>query len=376
MSNLTFAPLLSWENAFKAILVAETSDRNLASPWLQENEECYWLSRSAWSFYLIAKFRMRVMKKKTITVWFPDYFCNASIAPLRTLDVTLKFFPILKDGNPDLSAFDDLLNEGTPDLIVAVHYFGKPASIKQLSDFSTKNKVWLIEDAAHVLQPIDEIGKYGDFVLYSPHKSLAIPDGGLLISRESGPGKITKAIQEQFNFKQIYNSIIGQGYPAKRMTLKWLVKRLLQQSGVHVNRTGPEFQEGDVVNANVEDFPHPRMSKVSKKLLQLILPALEEESFFRKTNQKKWNVYLEKDVSKTDVIALTGDYIPYLAIFACKNSQTAEFTYCSLQGKRIPVSTWPDLPPEVLLDKKKHNVAIELRQTRFFLPVHSSLNLD
>jgi dTDP-4-amino-4,6-dideoxygalactose transaminase len=376
MSNLTLAPLLSWENAFKAIFVTETSDRNLASPWLQENEECFWLSRSAWSLYLVARFRMRVMGKDSLTVWFPDYFCNASIAPLRSLGVTLKFFPILKNSDPDLSVFNDLLNEGKPDLIVAVHYFGKPTSIKKLSDFSTKVGAWLIEDAAHVLQPVDDIGKYGDFVLYSPHKSLAIPDGGLLISRESGPGKITKNRLEQFDFNSIHRSIINDGVPSRKMTLKWLVKRLLQRAGVQGKHVKVEFQ-GDETIMDVGDSPHPRMSELSKSLLKLILPNLEQESNIRKVNQEQWNVCLPNmDIDRATFSPLTGSYTPYLATFSCENSQMAESTFASLQSKRLPVSTWPDLPPEVLLDGKKHNVAIELRQTRFFLPVHSSLNLN
>jgi hypothetical protein len=376
MASLTFAPLPSWGNALKAALGSDGPDHELAAPWLKGNEEGYWLSRSAWSLYLIAKFRMRVIGKDSITVWFPDYFCNASIAPLRSLDITLKFFPILKDGNPDLSAFEELLNEGKPDLIVAVHYFGKPALVKELSDFSTKNEAWLIEDGAHVLQRIDGVGNYGDFVLYSPHKFLPIPDGGLLIFRDSGPGKITKNILEQFDFNSIYSSTISDGDPSKKMTLKWLAKRLLQRAGVRGKHVEVEFQ-GDETVMDVGDLPHPRMSELSKNLLKLILPNLEQESNIRKVNQKQWNICLPNtDIDRAAFYPLTGSYIPYLAAFSCKNSRVAENTFVSLQSKRLPVSTWPDLPPEVLLDGKKHNVAIELRQTRFFLPVHSSLNLN
>jgi dTDP-4-amino-4,6-dideoxygalactose transaminase len=376
MTSLTFAPLPSWGNVFKAVLSSDGSDQELATPWLKENEEGYWLSRSAWSLYLIAKFRMRVMGKDSLTVWFPAYFCNASIAPLRSLDITLKFFPILKDGNPDISACEKLLNEGNPDLIVVVHYFGKPALVKELSDFSTMNKAWLIEDGAHVLQRVDGVGNYGDFLLYSPHKFLPIPDGGLLILRDSGPGKITKTILEQFDFNSILSSIISDGDPSKKMTLKWLAKRLLQRAGVRGKHAEAAFQE-DVTVMDVGDSPHPRMSELSKSLLKLILPNLEKETSIRKANQKQWNVRLPNtDIDRAALSPLTGSYTPYLAAFSCENSQAAENTFVSLQSKRIPVSTWPDLPPEVLLDGKKHNVAIELRQTRFFLPVHSSLNLD
>ena len=45
-----------------------------------------------------------------------------------------------------------------------------------------------------------------------------------------------------------------------------------------------------------------------------------------------------------------------------------------LQKSKIPVSTWPDLPPEVIKDSKMQRVAIEMRATRFFLPIHCSIN--
>jgi hypothetical protein len=73
-NTITLAPLPSWRNIFNVFLVRNKSDRKLATPWLKGNEEVFWLSRSAWSFYLVAKFRMHVIEKDSIIVWVPDYF--------------------------------------------------------------------------------------------------------------------------------------------------------------------------------------------------------------------------------------------------------------------------------------------------------------
>ena len=40
----------------------------------------------------------------------------------------------------------------------------------------------------------------------------------------------------------------------------------------------------------------------------------------------------------------------------------------------VPVTTWPDLPPEVVSDEDKHKNALHLRKSRFYVHVHQSLN--
>ena len=56
-----------------------------------------------------------------------------------------------------------------------------------------------------------------------------------------------------------------------------------------------------------------------------------------------------------------------------KKSKDANKAFASLLNAKIPVSTWPDLPPEVLIDDQKQKVAIRLRSCRVFLPVHRSI---
>jgi hypothetical protein len=66
---------------------------------------------------------------------------------------------------------------------------------------------------------------------------------------------------------------------------------------------------------------------------------------------------------------LNDDNTPYLAGFGSVD----ENLYGKLIKAKLPASTWPDLPLEVLEDKHVQQMAIFLRQTRFFLPVHRSI---
>ena len=104
---------------------------------------------------------------------------------------------------------------------------------------------------------------------------------------------------------------------------------------------------------------------------------LDKESENRKNNQKEWNLNLSKNNILGDdinIISYHEKYVPYLAIFVASDTAMAEFFFDLLQKSKIPLSTWPDLPPEVIKDSKMQRVAIEMRATRFFLPIHCSIN--
>ena len=107
------------------------------------------------------------------------------------------FYPINHNLEPDHKTCRDLAKVYPTDLFVLVHYFGCPTFAAPTKDFCAKQHAWLLEDAAHVLRPISGVGKYGDFIIYSPHKLLPIPDGAVLIIRSGGPG--------QFNSEKLQN---------------------------------------------------------------------------------------------------------------------------------------------------------------------------
>ena len=82
MSNITYAPLPSWKYLVKMLLSNPTNPK-LSKPWQQDNEKCFWFSRSSWSLYAIALYRIQKSNKKNILIWLPGYFCNSTLAPLR-----------------------------------------------------------------------------------------------------------------------------------------------------------------------------------------------------------------------------------------------------------------------------------------------------
>ena len=237
---LTQAPLPTWLNLFRALLRRTPSDVALVAPWHREGEAAGWLSRSAWSLALIALWRTSRVPTRTVTVWLPDYFCNASLIPLRQTSVKLLFYPVTKAMEPDFSICRRLADAAPPDIFVLVHYFGKPTSTASAVEFCKHHCAWLIEDAAHVLRPVNGVGNAGDFVLYSPHKHLPIPAGAVLVVRPDGPSKFGLSEITSFGLPDSWPGMLSELQQQLDISFNsgwvkafvWLIKRVLQKLGL------------------------------------------------------------------------------------------------------------------------------------------------
>jgi hypothetical protein len=375
MSCLTHAPLPEWSAIARTVAQENVADSLLAEPWIQNDEKGWWFSRSAWSLYAVAQFRKRVTGRENIRAWFPGYFCNASIAPLRDLGVAIDFYPLSVDGGPDLASCEAMLEGGRPDIIVLVHYFGEPTPAAELASFADAIGAWLVEDSAHILKPAAGIGEYGDFILYSPHKFLPIPDGALLLARRNSPGRITDGLLEKYDFKGLCQLLVGRFRLRGRVTYKWLLKRLLQKLGVRLNNFESVGFYDDILTMDAGNFILPRMSSMARKLLFGIINSLDEEAKARETNRKEWCRELAKNkVIGGSMMPLQATNAPYLAGFSCDETIITERVFNLLKKAKIPVTTWPDMPPEVSKNSARHKVAISMRETRIFFPVHCSVN--
>ena len=368
MTNITHAPLPSWKYLAK-MLLSNPTNSELAGPWQQDNEKCFWFSRSSWSLYAIALYRIQKFNKKNILIWIPGYFCNASLASLRELGVNFQFYPLLSNGKPDIEICEKMLKSHPPDIIIFVHFFGKPFYSKDLVHLAKNNNAWLVEDCAHCLKPEKGIGNIGDFVLYSQHKSLSLPDGALMLMRNDGPSNLIN-----INFGDLYRSLSITNFSSFYYSFKWLAKRILQKLGVRSALVNTDFLN-DSTEINSEFISNPMMSYLARKMLMQIIPDLNMEMKVRKRNALQWKLSLESyPYAILDTLPIFENHTPYLAGLQVATKQQAEKIFHCLQDANIPVTTWPDLPHEVLSNTLIHKVSIEMQNTTLFFPVHSSIN--
>jgi dTDP-4-amino-4,6-dideoxygalactose transaminase len=124
---------------------------------------------------------------KNDEVLVPAYNCGSEISPFLELGAKIKMYRV--DNNAKIDV-DDLLNRMTSNtrVVVVTHYFGRPSELGQLAEFCSERQIMLLEDCALSLFS-KGIGHLGDAAIFSPRKSIAACDGGVLALRDA-PGEL------------------------------------------------------------------------------------------------------------------------------------------------------------------------------------------
>ena len=380
---MTYSPIVSLISIFKSIFQFNIDKYKLSKYFHQGEGLSFWLSRSAWSLAIITNERRKVKTQGIINIWVPDYFCNESLNILRLIDCKIIFYPILENLEPDYPKLNSLLNDkGIPDLFIHVHYFGIPISTSKSVEFCKKYGAWLIEDAAHVLKQIKGIGEAGDFVLYSPHKLLPIPNGALLITRANGPSSLNlNLFEKEFSnkkFENIYTNNIKNKYNYFKHQFSnyfWILKQVLQNFRIRNNVTY-DFKQTEITISN--KLSYPIISRISLSILNILVHKLNHIALIRERNQILWDNYFTTIYENKTYIKLgnrisNSNWTPYLATYIVESNKI-EKIYDDLRKKNFLPSTWPDLPYEYINCSDTNNISIKLRSTRFYLPVHQSLS--
>jgi len=381
---VTQAPLPTWAQLGRALWQRPVSDDQSTAPWRRSGEIAGWLSRSAWSLALIALWRRARVDGPPITVWLPDFFCNAALEALRRADVRLLFYPVTDNLTPNLPACRALAAATPPDLFVLVHYFGEPSPAAPVRDFCARYRAWLVEDAAHVLRPVTGVGSYGDFVLYSIHKHLPVSDGAILVARPSGPGELGESGLAALGPPESWAGQLadlsrasGTQNSASGRARVWLAKRTLQTLGVGASGVSSAPFVDPIPAPPAPPLGDPSPSRLSRRLLGGVLGDLAQIATTRHRHQLLWDEVCAADggggAGPVSAVArpVHREWTPYLAGYAAGESAAA--IYEGWLSRALPVTTWPDLPPEVAATPELHPVAWRHRHSRVYLPVQQSL---
>jgi lipid II:glycine glycyltransferase (peptidoglycan interpeptide bridge formation enzyme) len=369
-SRITQSPLPKVIDLLRIIFMLTPSIAQLSFSWRKSGEIVYWFSRTAWSLSVVAQWRQRISNVSSVTIWIPEYFCNESLAVLREMDVQLVFYPIDEYTQPSIKNFPIVTDENRPDIFLLVHYFGEPVSnTEAVVDFCSEHGAWLVEDAAHVLQPVPGVGESGDCVLFSPHKLLSIPDGAIFVVRKNGPSMFVQQPESLLLLDDIVKDLIPRQRRIDLNTLTWMFKRTLQKVGVRIHHRFPEFTY-EPIDASIKE--PAGMTNLSKCLLLFETSKLTEYAQHRKNIVVEWEKIFQSVFDAKDYEFISTSQTPYLACIQMKDHTSAESIYRLLHMSGVPVSTWPDLPPEVLENGQTY--VNQLRSTRVYLPVHQTVS--
>ena len=354
---------------FKPIEVSFFSKEN-------ENRVGY-LSRTSWSIALIALWRRKLSSDTRLLFWFPAYFCDSALLPLRQMDVSIRFYEVNEDGSPDLHSCRNLLSEGKPDVFLLSHYWGKAVDVTSAANFCRQNDCWLIEDCAHALYLPNGAGRFGDFVLFSPYKHLPMPNGAIIVVRPNGVSKLAAEFFENVTkdasgwwkqLSQCEQSTCHGLWSTLLTDVVWLMKRSVQalnlgHRSIKPSNISAEFQTTPLVS--------PKVSPLASILLPGCVSLIPNVAFGKVAK----NTLLNQIISRSDLNHLVSpsasssvpDFVPYQAAYQCEPAVQQELVdHFSSLG--LPIQTWPDLPKEVL--NRKSSSAVTLRDTHVFIALH------
>lgn len=348
---ITGAPLPSWR--ILAGLAEHAPDLpRLAAPWLRPGDQGVWYSRSSWALAGLAAAWTRRHGRPPV-LWLPAYFCNGTLDPLRrTTQTKLRFVPMAQDMTV---AWDSPIDE-KPDLILAPHFFGIAQDLGPARDLCRRTGAELIEDCAHVLRPGPGLGDMGDYVMWSPHKLLAVPQGGLLVVR---PGAVLSVAELSATG---VSPSIGP----------WLLKRLIQKIVPAfllppATRNGPRDFLDDPQAGPMPDTPI--FNPWAARLLAGASRDLEKVALERRAVTALLHDHLSalphwREVSASD------DRVPYRLVMRCEDTAVAQERFSVYRCAGLVVESWPDMPPEVMNDPKAYGAALDLRRTILCFAVH------
>jgi len=326
----------------------------------KSGEHQFYLSRSSWSILSICIFRLKRLNQKSINVFLPNYFCNDPIPLLNQKNINLIYYEINDQFEPDLKNLNNISETAKPDIFLGVHYFGNPLVSNFLKTFCVKNKCWYIEDATHCLKRDKIIGTQGDFVIFSPYKHLAIPNGAILIVRADGPSKLNIENYSSLNINQFLKVELkkfkfDRGLIKKSffLTIKWVLKKIilfiLNEINLFSNYYKDTYKKG--LNPNYFEKIYPfKISFISKHLM--LRYDLEKISRLRIRNQKIFIQILEKKLKIHNNFDSKLNYFnhsPYLLPIILKSDDEA----FELINIGIPIIKWPLYPKESLDTSKK-----------------------
>ena len=295
------------------------------------------------------------------TVWFPGYFCNEALGPLRAGGVGLRFYPldIKKTLAPDWEALDTMAAaHGAPDVLVLVHYFGIPNDISGARAFCDTHGALLMEDAAHVLAPAAGIG-LSELNIYSPRKLLAVPEGGVLIRRDGLPAPVAPQAGRHGGFA--------------RWVLKRLIQRCMRAARIPWHMLWGKGVQPDEAFSAVVAGPAPACTEQAKKLL-----AVQGEKFKNIARARRDNYIALMGALKGFSTGLRPLYAelpdsvcPYAFVLLSESGNSHIID--GLRARGVPASNWPDLPPEVRAEAGRFKAEHWLRDHIVLLPVHQGL---
>ncbi|WP_336023560.1 DegT/DnrJ/EryC1/StrS family aminotransferase [Halobellus salinisoli] len=156
--------------------------------WLDDDS---WIPRGHRRVYRWAKQGLTAAfetVKPEETVLLPAYAPGGVTWAARNAGLDVRYYPVSADLTLPLAEIRQRIRSIGPAAIQVIHYFGfVDEGFDELVSIAHEHDALVIEDCARGLFGRDEngrlLGSRGDFAVFCPHKTLPVPDGGIVVSQ-------------------------------------------------------------------------------------------------------------------------------------------------------------------------------------------------
>jgi hypothetical protein len=273
----------------------------------------YYTNGSAFSLRLI--FSSIKKQKQSFNVLIPYLFCGQTFKKIQLENVNFYFYDLNVDLSPNYVFIENRFSNINFDCFVLVHYFGKliKSSQERAKRYCSSKNMFLIEDCAHILNTEKNDTWVGDFLIFSPHKFINIPNLGILYSKN-----------EKLNIIEIQ----------EKLPFNWLVKRFLKYISPIILLNNKQkfissFHDLEIKTPNLLliNYVNKKMYYLNNFSFKLFLT---EFIFLLKTKDKWIPIYEDVNI------------IPHIFGMICDNEEVAAYRYNFLNKKYKLVMRWPD----------------------------------
>jgi perosamine synthetase len=301
---------------------------------------------------------MRVGQGKEVLV--PSFICDSVLGPIEAVGATPRFYPTGPSLEIDSERIRDSLTTKTLAVLVP-HYYGAPTPTDELRQLCDEREVWLIEDCAHALFSFEgqaPLGRRGHAAIFSPWKSLPVPDGGILAlndARLDRPdplpehGSLSLAARIAYRALPTIETAIGW---SPRL---WLLSRSGVRGSMQDRDRTPEFRREMGSNFSYQMLQRAdghRIRQRRRENYQRLAKAVASQSYLRPM-----------------LPALTDGVCPLGLPVLCEDREYARRYFLKL-GVNVR-AYWERLPAEVT--NAEFPDAHKLSREILILPVHQSL---
>lgn len=158
-------------------------------------------------------------------VLLPEYVCDSVIQAFVGFDI--KYYRLKKNFIMDLDDFHSKVSENTK-IVFIMHYFGaiQPEEIlTHVLCYKNKYNFKIIEDTTHSL--FSKSGTISDYCVCSLRKWFAIPDGGVLYSKERLELSGKSSLIRNTGIEKTYGMIMKTLYLDKKIETNILYRKIL-----------------------------------------------------------------------------------------------------------------------------------------------------